>query len=153
MDESLLLHLRSLTFSSRVLQAALLALKADMSAKESNLPEQDCVEAAATTVTVKVEIEEPVINPCRECGKSCTFESDARPSNIRNQEPKMARDVPSISKFSPVASKRNFESVKVEHVTSGSDAAHRDKSRLDDNSSKCIFSDNAEFEGFFLVIG
>jgi len=116
------------------------------------LQEQECVEAAVTAPlgTVKAELEVPVTIPCRNCGKSCTRESDARPRNIQNQESKMARNVLSVSKFLPEATNRNFEAVKVEFVTSGSDAAHRDESRLDGNSSKCIYPANAEFESFFL---
>jgi len=73
-----------------ILQATLLALKADLSAKESNSQGQDYVEAAATISlgTTKPETEEAVTNPRRNCGKSCTRESDARPSNIQNQVPK-----------------------------------------------------------------
>jgi len=113
------------------------------------LQELDCVEAAVTALhgTVKAEIVEPVTILCRSCGKSRTRESNAR--NIQNQEPKMASNVLSISKVLPVATNINFESVKVEFVTSGSAAAHRDESRLDGNSSKCIYPANAELESFF----
>lgn len=126
---------------SCILQAAILALK-------RGSQEQDCVKGAGTAplVAVKAEIEEPVHNPSINGGKSCTHDSDARPTNIRN------RHVPSASKLSPMPSNRNFESVKVELMTSGSGAAHGDKSRLDDNSSKCKFSDIAYFERFYLVI-
>lgn len=112
-------------------KAALLALKADLSTRERDLQEQDCVEAAVTAllVAVKAEIEEPVINRCGNCGQSCTHDS-------QNQEPQTVMDVPSVSELSPMASNRNFEFVKVKFVTSGSDAAHRDTSRLDDNSSE-----------------
>lgn len=62
-DESLLLHLRSLSFLfSCVMQAALLALKAG-----GNPPEQEGVE---------VEVEEPETR-----GNGCTHESEARQSN------------------------------------------------------------------------
>lgn len=62
-DESLLLHLRSLTFLfSCVMQAALLALKTG-----GNPPEQE---------GVNVEVEEP-----ENCGNGCTHESEARQSS------------------------------------------------------------------------
>lgn len=90
-----------------ILQAALLARKAELSAKERCSQERDYV-------AVKAEIEEPVINSCRNCGKStnCTAGSGATPHNIQNQEPKAAMDAP------PVASNRNPKPVKAELVTS-----------------------------------
>jgi hypothetical protein len=89
-------------------------------AKERCSQERDCVNATVDTplVAVKAEIEEPIIDFRRDCGKSTNYTSEytsisgATPSNIENQEPKTAMDVPLV------ASNRNLRPVKAEPVTS-----------------------------------
>jgi hypothetical protein len=85
-------------------------------AKERCSQERDCVNATVDTplVAVKAEMEEPIIDLRRDCGKSTNYTSGsgATPSNIENQEPKTAWDVPLVT------SNRNLRPVKAEPVTS-----------------------------------